>query len=326
MARIKYYYDTETCKYERVKVKKQDIILNLLGLGALVLATAGGLLMLFNSYFESPKELVLKNEVAEMEFYYQNLNDKVEELDQVLTALEKRDDEVYRIVLGSEPIDQSIRNAGIGGVDRYIDIKNKNLVHGKDIVELSEDIDKLRRKVYIQSKSYDELKELADNKAKMIAAIPAIQPISNKKLIRLASGFGYRTHPVYKVKKLHTGIDFSAPIGTPIYATADGVVSSTQISFGGYGKHIEIDHGFGYKTHYAHMHEFVVEEGQKVKRGQMIGYVGNTGVSTAPHLHYEVIKGDKKINPIHYFFNDLNASEYEKIIELASIENQSLGM
>ncbi|UII26650.1 M23 family metallopeptidase [Fulvivirga maritima] len=326
MARIKYYYDTETCKYERVKVKKQDIVLNLLGLGSLIVAIAAGLNILFSSYFVSPKEVILKNEVAEMEFYYENINNKVSELHEILTALEKRDDEIYRMVLGAEPIDPSIRNAGIGGVDRYKEIRDKDIIHGEDIISLSEDIDKLRRKVYIQSKSYDDIIELAENKAKMLAAIPAIQPISNEKLIRLASGFGYRVHPVYKVKKLHTGIDFSAPIGTPIYATADGVVSNTTISFGGYGKHVEIDHGFGYKTHYAHMHEFVVEEGQKVKRGQMIGYVGNTGVSTAPHLHYEVIKNDKKINPIHYFFNDLDAEEYEKIIELASIENQSLGM
>ncbi|MBL3658663.1 M23 family metallopeptidase [Fulvivirga sediminis] len=326
MARIKYYYDTETCKYERVKVKKQDIVLNLLGLGSLIVAVAAGLNMLFSSYFVSPKEVILKNEVAEMEFYYENINDKVNDLHEILIALEKRDDEIYRMVLGAEPIAPSIRNAGIGGVDRYQEIRDKDMIHGEDIISLSEDIDKLRRKVYIQSKSYDDIIELAENKAKMLAAIPAIQPVSNEKLIRLASGFGYRVHPVYKVKKLHTGIDFSAPIGTPIYATADGVVSNTTISFGGYGKHVEIDHGFGYKTHYAHMHEFIVEEGQKIKRGQMIGYVGNTGVSTAPHLHYEVIKNDKKINPIHYFFNDLDAAEYEKIIELASIENQSLGM
>lgn len=326
MARIKYYYDTETCKYERVKIKTQDVIFNFLGLFSLIIAVAAGLLILYNSYFESPKEVLLKNEVKEMEYYYENINAEVVKLNQILAALEKRDDNVYRLVLGAEPIDPSIRNVGIGGVDRYAEIRDKDIDHKELILNLTEHVDKLRRKMYIQSKSYDDVIELAENKAKMFAAIPAIQPISNKELIRLASGFGYRTHPIYKVKKIHTGIDFSAPTGTPIYATADGTVSIVKIRFSGYGKLVEVDHGFGYKTRYAHMHEFAVKEGQKVRRGQIIGYVGSTGLSTAPHLHYEVIKGDKKINPVHYFFNDLNPDDYEKVIELASIENQSLGM
>lgn len=325
MARIKYYYDTETCKYERVKTKLQDVVLNLLGLASLIIAAAVGLLLLYNNYFESPKELMLKNEVAEMEYYYDNLNEKVEEIEAVVKALETRDDNIYRVVLGAEPIDPAIRNAGVGGIDRYAEIKNKKIPNKESLIGLNESVDKLRRKLYIQSKSYDEIIELADNKAKILAAIPAIQPISNKELIRLASGFGYRIHPIYKVKKLHTGIDFSAPIGTPIYATADGKVKTVNVRFSGYGKTVEIDHGFGFVTRYAHMHDFEVREGQKVKRGQVIGYVGNTGLSTAPHLHYEVIKNNKKINPVHYFFNDLNATEYEKVVELASIENQSLG-
>jgi len=325
MARIKYYYDTETCKYERVKVKTQDVILNFLGLASLIVAVAVGLLMLYNNYFESPKELMLRNEVAEMEYYYENLENKVDELENVVAALEKRDDDIYRVVLGADPIDPAVRNAGIGGVDRYEEIKDKSINHEGVIVSLSENVDKLRRKMYIQSKSYDDIVELAENKEKMFAAIPAIQPISNKELIRLASGFGYRIHPIYKVKKLHTGIDFSAPIGTPIYATADGTISKADVRFSGYGKVVEIDHGFGFKTMYAHMHDFVVKEGEHVKRGQVIGYVGTTGLSTAPHLHYEVIKNDRKINPVHYFFNDLNPEEYEKVVELASIENQSLG-
>jgi murein DD-endopeptidase MepM/ murein hydrolase activator NlpD len=194
------------------------------------------------------------------------------------------------------------------------------------ILELHEKIDRLRRKIYIESKSQDEVVELAENKEKLFAAIPAIQPIANKQLIALASGFGLRIHPVYKVKKMHTGIDFAAPIGTPIYATADGVIEEVSVKFSGYGKMIVIDHGFGYQSRYAHMHEFAVRQGQKVKRGDLIGYVGNTGLSTAPHLHYEVLLNGVLINPVHYFYNDLSAAEYEKVIELASIENQSLGM
>ncbi len=326
MARIKYYYDTETCKYERIKVKTQDVLWNVLGLASLILVSAVGIVFLFFSYFESPKEVRLTNEVEELEHYYENLQSEVNQLHDVLAALENRDDNLYRVVLGSEPIDPSIRDAGIGGADRYREIRNRDFDSKEIVVDLKENVDKLRRKMYIQSKSYDEIAELAESKEKLFAAIPAIQPVSNKELIRLASGFGYRTHPVYKVRKMHTGIDFSAPLGTPIYATADGTIIKTQVRFSGYGKVLEIDHGFGYKTRYAHMQEFAVQRGQKVKRGQIIGYVGNTGMSTAPHLHYEVLKNDEQINPVHYFFNDLDADEYEKVIELASIENQSLGM
>ena len=326
MARIKYYYDTETCKYERVRTTKSDIVLNTMGLISLTLAMAVGLLMLYSSYFESPKELILKNEVTELEFYYENLQKEVKRLDHILADMEHRDDNIYRAVLGAEPIEKSIREGGVGGADRYEDIKNKDIIHEEFILKLHAGVDKLRRKVYIESKSQDDLVQLAEKKEKLYAAIPAIQPISNKELIALASGFGLRIHPVYKVKKMHTGIDFAASIGTPIYATADGVVDKVDVSFSGYGKMVEIDHGFGYRTRYAHMHGFTVRNGQRIKRGELIGYVGNTGLSTAPHLHYEVfIKGIQK-DPVLYFFNDLNATEYEKILELASIENQSLGM
>jgi murein DD-endopeptidase MepM/ murein hydrolase activator NlpD len=269
---------------------------------------------------------MLKNEVKEMEFYYNNLVTEVEKLQKQLQSMEYRDDNIYRVVLGAEPIDKSIRDAGVGGIDRYQDIKNKNIIHEDIIVKLNESVDNLRRKVYVESKSQDEVVEIAENKEKLFAAIPAIQPVSNKQLIALASGFGMRIHPVYKVKKMHTGIDFAASIGTPIYATADGVIDQLEISFSGYGKMIEIDHGFGYRTRYAHMHGFAVRKGQKVRRGDLIGYVGDTGLSTAPHLHYEVFVNGIHVNPVHYFFNDLNPAEYEKIIELASIENQALGM
>jgi murein DD-endopeptidase MepM/ murein hydrolase activator NlpD len=326
MAKIKYYYDTETCKYERVRTTKSDIVLNTLGIISLTLAMAVGLLMAYSNYFESPKELILKNEVKELEFYYENLEKEIKRMDQVLADMEHRDDNIYRAVLGAEPIEKSIREGGVGGSDRYEDIKSKDIIHEGFILKLHEGVDKLRRKVYIESKSQDDVVQLAEKKEKLFAAIPAIQPISNKELIALASGFGLRIHPVYKVKKMHTGIDFAAPIGTPIYATADGIVVKIHVSFSGYGKMVEIDHGFGYLTRYAHMHGFTVRNGQHIKRGELIGYVGNTGLSTAPHLHYEVFINGRQVNPVYYFFNDLNAADYEKVIELASIENQSLGM
>jgi murein DD-endopeptidase MepM/ murein hydrolase activator NlpD len=326
MARIKYYYDTETCKYERVRTTKSDIVLNTLGIVSLTLAMAVGLLMVYSSYFESPKELILKNEVKELEFYYENLQKEVKRLDHILADMEHRDDNIYRAVLGAEPIEKSIREGGVGGADRYEDLKDKDIIHEEFILKLHENVDKLRRKVYIESKSQDDVVQLAEKKEKLFAAIPAIQPISNKELLALASGFGLRIHPVYKVKKMHTGIDFAASIGTPIYATADGLVDKVEVSFSGYGKMVEIDHGFGYRTRYAHMHGFTVRNGQRIKRGELIGYVGNTGLSTAPHLHYEVFINGAQVNPVYYFFSDLNAADYEKIIELASIENQSLGM
>lgn len=324
--KIKYYYDTETCKYERVKTRTSDIILNALGFFFLTLLFASGIYLMFSTYFESPKELMLKNEVQELEYYYETLNQEVERLNNTLEGIEHRDDNIYRIVLGAEPIDKSIRDAGVGGTERYADIKEKNILHKEGIISIHEKIDRLRRKLYIESKSQDEVVQLAENKEKQYAAIPAIQPIANKQLIALASGFGLRIHPIYKVKKMHPGIDFSAPIGTPIYATADGVIEDVNVRFSGYGKMIMIDHGFGYQTRYAHMHDFAVRKGQKIKRGDLIGYVGNTGLSTAPHLHYEVLLNGVVINPVHYFYNDLSPAEYEKIIELASVENQSLGM
>jgi len=325
MAKIKYHYDTESCKYIRVKTSTGDIILNTLGIFSLTIGMAVGLVFLHDNYFESPKVVKLKNEVKEMEFYLEEFQNKVTSMDKNLSEMSKRDDNIYRVVLGSEPIDKSIREAGIGGSDRYEDIKNKDFDHEDVIVELNEALDKLRRKMYIESKSHDEVVQLAENKEKLFAAIPAIQP-TKKNTVVLASGFGMRIHPIYKVRKMHSGIDFAAPIGTPIYATADGVVDNVDISFTGYGKKVEINHGFGYRTRYAHMHAFVVKNGQTVKRGELIGFVGDTGLSTAPHLHYEVFINGAQVNPIHYFFNDLNPAEYAKIIELASIENQSLGM
>jgi murein DD-endopeptidase MepM/ murein hydrolase activator NlpD len=326
MARIKYYYDTETCKYERVKTKKTDIILNALGILALTVIVSIGMIFLWTNYFPSPYEVLLQNLITEKQYYIDGLDDKIAFIDQIVTGIEERDDNIYRVVLGAEPIDKSIRNAGVGGSDRYSELREKNVIHKELLIDISSKIDKLKRKLYIESKSQDEVVQLADKKEKLFAAIPVIQPISNKQLVALASGFGWRIHPIYKVKKMHAGIDFAAPIGTPIYATADGVIDEVSIRFSGYGKMLVIDHGFGYRTRYAHMHDFAVQKGQHVKRGELIGYVGDTGLSTAPHLHYEVMMNGSQINPVHYFFNDLTASEYEKVVELASIENQSLGM
>jgi murein DD-endopeptidase MepM/ murein hydrolase activator NlpD len=324
MARIKYYYDTESCKYERIKVSTWDIILNLLGFFSVSFIISVIIVVLFSTYFESPKEMLLKKENQELKIYYDLLEKELGNLNSMMAALQKRDDNVYRVIFEADPIPESIRQAGTGGSERYKEILESDLVNEEMIIQAIGKVDKIKRQMYIQTKSYDEILQMARNKSKLLAATPAIQPIANRELTRLASGFGMRIHPIYKVKMMHFGVDFTAPRHTPIYATGDGVVERVIRNFGGYGKQVIINHGFGYKTRYAHMQDFNVKKGDRVKRGDLIGTVGNSGLSTAPHLHYEIIKDKKKVNPVNYFYMDLNDEEYEKILELASIENQSL--
>jgi murein DD-endopeptidase MepM/ murein hydrolase activator NlpD len=324
MARIKYYYDTETCKYERIKVSTWDVILNLLGFLSVATIIAIAIVIIYSTYFQSPKEAILKKENQELVLYYDIAKNELDDMNKMMEHLQDRDDKVYRTIFEADPIPASIRKAGVGGSERYKQILDSNIEKEELILNTFKRIDQLKKQMYIQTKSYDEILQMARNKEKMWASIPAIQPISNKEITRLASGFGMRIHPIYKVKRMHTGCDFSAPRGTPIYATGDGVIHRVKYNLSGYGKEIIIDHGYGYMTRYAHMQDWAVTEGQKVKRGELIGYVGNTGTSTAPHCHYEVIKDGDQVDPVHYFFMDLNEEEYEKILELASIENQSL--
>jgi murein DD-endopeptidase MepM/ murein hydrolase activator NlpD len=324
MSKIKYYYDTETCKYERVKVSRWDVLLNISGFVVLVLVAGISLVIIFDTYFESPKAARLKKENEELTFYYEMLSKDMERANEMLQSLQERDNNVYRTIFEAEPIPLSVRNAGVGGVDRYNDLLENGLEREEIILNTFQRIDQLKRQLYIQTKSYDDLLSMADSKSEMLATLPAIQPVSNKELRRLASGFGMRVHPIYKVKMMHPGIDFSAPQGTPVYATGGGKVKQVKSSFTGYGKQVIIDHGYGYLTRYAHLQDFNVKAGQEVERGQCIGYVGNTGTSTAPHLHYEVFKDDERVNPIYYFYQDITAEEYEILVQLASIENQSL--
>lgn len=325
MARIKYYYDTETCKYERVKVGTWDIALSLMGFLSVATVIAITMVLVYNIYFESPKEALQKKENEELRLYYDILNREMDAAQEMMVALQKRDDDIYRVINEAEPIPRTIREGGIGGTKRYKKLLEQGLEQEKLILSTLKKIESLKKQMYIQTKSYDEIVLLAKNKDQMYASIPAIQPVTNKELTRLASGFGRRIDPIYKVRRMHYGVDFSAPRGTPVYTTGDGVVKKVKTNYGGYGKEILIDHGYGYVTRYAHLSEFNIKKGQKVKRGECIGYIGSTGKSTAPHLHYEVIKDKRKVNPVHYFYNDLNEKEYQKILELSSIENQSLG-
>ena len=325
MSKDKYYYNPKTCKFERIKKTKKEIFLNIIGFLLIVLFSSFIVLNIYDTYFESPKIVELRKENQELETHFEILNKEVNVAYKMLENLEERDDNIYRIIFEAEPIPSTIRQAGVGGINRYKELIDGNLKREELLVDNYIKVDELKRKLYIQTKSYDELFNMANNKEDLIAAIPAIQPIYNKDLRRVASGYGMRIDPFLKVRRMHYGLDFSVKKGTPIYATADGKVVIIKSSFGGLGKHIYLDHGNGYRTVYAHLNRFNVKKGQKVKRGELIAYSGNTGRSTSPHLHYEVHKNGEKVNPINFFFNDLTPSQYEEVIRIASIENQALG-
>lgn len=309
-------------EYERVKLSLRDKLLRGLYylLGSVVFASL--VLVLGYLFFDSPKELMLKRENEQYAMQLQLLSERVDKLNKVLEDIENRDDNIYRTIFEAEPIPSNVRKVGVGGADRYESLKG--FENSQTIIATAQKIDRLSRELYVQSKSFDDVYKMAKNKARMLASIPAIQPISNKDLKRIASGFGFRIHPIYKTWRMHTGIDFTAPIGTPIYATGDGVVEKLKSKMSGYGKVVVINHGYGYESLYAHMSKIIVKPGEKVKRGQVIGYVGNTGRSTGPHVHYEIKKNGKPINPVHFFYQDLTPEEYEKVIEISRRPNQSM--
>ena len=321
MAKVKYYYDTKTLSYKRIELSGLNKLKHLFYF--LIGSAFAGLIMviIFFQFFDSPKEKRLNREIDILTSQYEIVDDKLKQVELVLDNVQNRDDNIYRVIFEADPIPKSIRKAGYGGVNRYENLKGFN--NSELIINTSEKVDQISKQLYIQSKSFDDIIELAKNKADMLAALPAIQPVSNKNLSRMASGYGPRIHPIYKTRKMHTGMDFSAKSGTPIYATGDGRISKVRRSRRGYGNHVIIDHGYGYKTLYAHMKKYTVKKGEKVKRGEVIGYVGSTGTSVAPHLHYEVHKDGKKINPVNFYFNDLNPEEYEKMLEISSRSNQS---
>ncbi|MEP0368233.1 MAG: M23 family metallopeptidase [Cyclobacteriaceae bacterium] len=325
MARIKYYYDTESCRYERIRVSTWDIILNGMGFFTLALLLAGAITFVYIVYFESPEEALLRKENEELTLYYELLSKQMDDANDMLSLLQERDDNVYRVILGAEPVPEEVRKAGFGGANRYKDLLDQNLEKEELILANHEKIDQLKKKMYVQTTSYDNIMTLAKDNELMLASLPAIPPVSKEDLRRLSSGFGYRIDPILKIRRPHRGVDFSIPKGSPVYATGDGTVVLVRSSFSGYGKQIEIDHGFGYKTKYAHLNEFLVKKGQKIKRGELIAYSGNTGKSTAPHLHYEVHVNRKATNPVHYFYLDIDPEEYKEVLRLASIENQAFG-
>ncbi len=321
MPKAKYYFNTHSLKYEKVVIPWGRRILRILGFLATAIVFSVVIVAIAYAYLDSPKEKQLKREISQLTLQYELLQKRFNEVGLVLSDLQHRDDNIYRVIFEAEPIPSTVREAGFGGVDRYKSLQGYE--NAELMIATSRKLDQLTKQLYVQSKSFDEIVELAKNKSQMLASIPAIQPISNKDLTRMASGFGYRIHPIYKTTKMHEGMDFTAPVGTDIYASGNGVVKVIEYDSKGYGNHVIISHGFGYETLYGHMSKIKVRPGQKVNRGDVIGVVGSTGTSTAPHLHYEVIKQGNKINPINFFYNDLTAEEYEKMIEISSQSNQS---
>jgi murein DD-endopeptidase MepM/ murein hydrolase activator NlpD len=321
MKRHKYKFNPDSLSFDKIRLGVKDLLVRFLAyfIGSVIIAVIYW--AIFASFFDSPKEKALEREVAQLTIQYELIHREMSDVENVLEDLQKTDDNLYRTIFEAEPIPSTLRNGGVGGVNRYKSLEGYN--NSNLVIETAGRLDKIRKRVYLQSKSFDDLIGLARNKADMLKAIPAILPISNKDLTRTASGFGLRIHPIYKISKFHYGMDFTAPLGTDVYATGNGVVIGVLQSKRGLGNHIIIDHGFGYTSIYAHLSDFNVRVGQKVQRGDVIGYVGNTGQSVANHLHYEVKVNGVNVDPVNYYFEDLSAAEYERMIEIASKTGQS---
>lgn len=322
MSKIRYKYNPDSLCYVKVE-KGMKYYLSRFSIHILFSAVLGVAFFIGYTYIlDSPREKRFKRENQQLLTQYELMNKKLDQIELVLNDLQMRDENIYRVIFEADSIPNSIRKAGFGGVNRYEHLEgmaNEDLV-----VNTAKRLDVAMKQLYVQSKSFDEIIGLAKRKDELLRCIPAIMPISNRDLTRTASGWGWRIHPIYKIKKFHEGMDFSAPTGTDIYATGDGVVSEVVTANSGYGRHIVIDHGFGYKSLYAHMSAFKVKPGQKVKRGDVIGLVGNTGTSTAPHLHYEVHLKNKRVNPQFYYFQeDLTAEEYDRMIQISANSNQT---
>ncbi len=322
MAKVKYYYDSDTLSYRKIELRKRDRFRKMM---VFVVASAmmGGLIVFFMYQFvESPKQKVLKRELENMKLHYELLEKKMVQAEQVLDGIQKRDNNIYRTYFEANPIPEEQRKAGFGGVNRYKSMEGFD--NSQMIINARRDLDILSKQLYVQSKSLDEIIDLAKDKEELLASIPAIQPVSKQDLTRMASGFGWRLDPFTKARKRHKGMDFTSPRGTPVYATGNGKVLRADSNSSGYGKHIRIDHGFGYVTLYGHLSKYNVKRGQKVKRGDLIGYVGSTGRSQAPHLHYEVRYNKQQVNPINFYYGDLSPQEFQDMLKIASQEGQSL--
>jgi murein DD-endopeptidase MepM/ murein hydrolase activator NlpD len=324
MAKVKYYYDSENLAYRKIKTKKRWKF----GFIALFLVASAlfgfiSFVVLLNTpYFKTPKDLIQAREIENLKLNYAFLNKKMDQVDNVIEAIEDRDNNLYRTYFNTSPIPKEERKEGFGDLFRYTQLEGYN--NTKLVLNTTKRIDALSRELAIQSKSLDYILKLAKEKNKLLSAIPAIQPVRNENLRRMASGFGYRSDPFTKARKMHEGMDFTAKVGTPIYATGDGIVTQADNRASGFGNHVVIRHGYGYETLYAHLSKYNCRAGQRVKRGDIIGYVGSTGRSEGPHLHYEVHKDGKVVNPLNFYYGNISAVEYVAISQIANQENQSL--
>ena len=324
MAKVKYYYDTESLAYRIITpLKRRSFAYIMLFLLASALFGFLAFVVLLNTpYFETPKDKLQAREIDNLKIQYGILNRKLDQVDEVMNALEDRDNNLYRAYFNSSPISEEDRKAVFGIENRYKDLEGYN--NSDLVINTTKRVDVLEKQLVIQSKSLDEILKLAKSKEKLLAAIPAIQPVRNENLKRMASGFGYRSDPFTKARKFHEGMDFTAKMGTPVFASGDGIVSRADNTASGFGNHIVIRHGFGYETLYGHLSRYKARVGQYVKRGDVIGYVGSTGRSEAPHLHYEVHKNGDVVNPLNFYYGNISAAEYVAISKIANQENQSL--
>ena len=322
MKNINYKYNPDTLECEEVKLTLWDRTKKL---SYYLIASVVFSFLILSIAFFNIRNYIQKEAAKENQSLRQEISSFNKDLSLILEVLgdiQLRDDNIYRAIFETDPYPDYKRQLGTGGNSMKYK-KYENMEYGDLVIEISKKIELIEKKLASQSKSFDEVFDLTKEKQKMIKSIPSIQPVSNRDLTRIASGFGLRMHPIYKIIKMHKGMDFTAPIGTEIYATGDGIVEKVGW-VGGYGRTIMINHGFGYKTRYAHCSKYNCRKGQKVKRGDLIGFVGNTGQSSGPHLHYEVFKNNRQINPVNFFFNDLSPEEYDKVIEISSRPNQSL--
>ena len=321
----KFVFNTHTLTYERVVMSLKDRIFKLFSFFSASLVAAILLLTLVYRFFPSPREGQLLREIEQMQYKYSSLNGQMEDMSKVLQNVQDRDAGVHRMMFGMEPIDKAVWNGGVGGHNKYKDLFDFSNT-GSVIAASLEKAEKLQRQLVLQSKSLDTIQMLAKEKENMFASIPSIKPIREDKLNRsmtLLSGFGMRLHPIHKVTKMHTGIDFSSPQGTAIQATGDGRVVKVEHAGNGYGNNVTISHGYGYETLYGHMARMDVQVGEKIKKGQKIGIVGSTGTSTAPHCHYEVRYKGVPVNPVHFCLDGLNPNEYQQMTNAANSVNQS---
>lgn len=324
MSKVKYYYDPDTLSYRKIEPKKSRKYRNivLFVLGSALFGLLGLTILLNTNLLNTPRELSLQREVKNYELQFELINRKLGQMEQVLANIEDRDNNIYRLYFEANPIPDEQRKAGFGGVNRYKSLEGFN--NSEMIISTGKRLDIIQKQMVIQSKSLDEITKLAEEKEKLLAAIPAIQPLNNEDMTRMASGYGWRSDPFTKARKMHWGMDFTAPKGIPVYATGDGKVTRADNNSSGYGKHIRVEHGYGYMSLYGHLSKYNVRRGQRVQRGDLIGFVGSTGRSEAPHLHYEVWKDGERINPINFYYGSLTAEEYEEMLKYATQENQSL--